>query len=60
MPQKRYVSFSIDILFSLFDLWVEDVLCTRKGMSYLALTHTSMCLTFRWRTYYAPEKICLI
>ena len=60
MPQKRYVSFSIDTHFDVFDLWVEDVLCPRKGMSHLALTHTSMCLTFGWRTYYAPEKVCLI
>ena len=60
MPQKRYVSFSIDTHFDVFDLCVEDVLCPRKGMSHLALIHTSMCLTFRWRTYYAPEKVCLI
>ena len=50
MPQSRYVLFTIDTHFDVFDLWVEDVLCPRTGMSYLALTHTSMCLTFGWRT----------
>ena len=60
MPQKRYVLFSIDTHFDVFDLWVEDVLCIRTGMSYLLLTHTSMCLTFGWRLYYAREKVCLI
>ena len=60
MPQGRYVSFSIDIHYDVFDLWVEAVLCPRADMSHLALTYTSMCLTFQWRTYYAPEKVCLI
>ena len=60
MPQKRYVLFSIDTHFDVFDLWVEAVLCPRKRMSYLALTYTLVCLTFGWRTYYAPEQICLI
>ena len=37
MPQTRYVLFSIDTLFDVFDPWVEAILCRRPGMSYLVI-----------------------
>ena len=54
MPQTRYVLFSIDTLFDVFDPWVEAILCLRPGMSYLVLTHSLMCLTHGW-DYTVPQ-----
>ena len=59
MPQNLYVLFSIDIHFSLFDLWVEAVLCPRKGMSYLALTYTSVCLALGGG-YTVPQNLYVL
>ena len=49
----------IDTLLDVFDPWVEAILCRRPGMSYLVLTHSSMCLTLKWRLYCNSEQASL-